>query len=204
MIEDLDLDEAARALARGGVVAVPTDTVYGLAASISYPDAVNQLFVLKQRPSNVATPLLVHSVAQIQDLGVDLDDRTRALAHAFWPGALTIVLAAPSNLSLLVHGSGNSVGFRIPGDELLLRLLETCGPLAVTSANSHGDTPCTSASEVRTAFARREGLAGVLDGGERRGAVSTVLDVSTSAWRVLREGAISGETLLAYSHDELG
>jgi len=198
MIDDLDYDAALRSLARGDVVAVPTDTVYGLAASIAYPDAVNALFELKQRPSSVATPLLVHSIAQIEDLGVDLDDRARALARAFWPGALTMVVAAPTELSLLVHGTGNSVGFRVPDDELLLRLLAASGPLAVTSANTHGDEPCVSASQVREVFAQREGLAGVLDAGERRGVVSTVLDLSAPAWEVLREGAVSRATLSSY------
>jgi len=198
MIDDLDYDAALRSLARGDVVAVPTDTVYGLAASIAYPDAINALFELKQRPSSVATPLLVHSIAQIEDLGVDLDDRARALARAFWPGALTMVVAAPTELSLLVHGTGNSVGFRVPDDELLLRLLAASGPLAVTSANTHGDEPCVSASQVREVFAQREGLAGVLDAGERRGVVSTVLDLSAPAWEVLREGAVSRATLSTY------
>jgi len=198
LIDTLDFDGAVQALARGAVVAVPTDTVYGLAASIAYPDAINELFTLKQRPMSVATPLLVHSIAQIEDLGVDLDDRTRVLAKAYWPGALTIVLAAPAELSLLLHGTGGTVGFRIPDDELLGGLLESCGPLAVTSANSHGDVPCTTANEVRDVFAQREGLAGVLDGGERRGAVSTVLDLSAPAWQILREGAISRESLSGY------
>ena len=127
-----------------------------------------------------------------------VDSRTRALAAAFWPGALTIVVSAPARIAALVRSDTHAVGFRVPDDELLGRLLEKSGPLAVTSANEHGLAPCTSAREVLEHFSGREHFAGVLDGGERHGVVSTVLDISKSAWQVLREGAVPLEVLLAY------
>jgi tRNA threonylcarbamoyl adenosine modification protein (Sua5/YciO/YrdC/YwlC family) len=142
--------------------------------------------------------VLVRSLEQIASLGVVVDARTRSLAHALWPGALTLVVQAPAHLAALVQSDSGSVGFRIPDDDLLGQLLERSGPLAVTSANDHGDAPCESAAQVLATFDGREGFAGVLDGGERHGLVSTVLDVSRSAWEVLREGAIPLEVLLAY------
>jgi tRNA threonylcarbamoyl adenosine modification protein (Sua5/YciO/YrdC/YwlC family) len=198
MSELLDFEDAIGALGRGEVIAVPTDTVYGLAASLAHEDAIETLFALKRRPSSVPTPVLVHSLAQIESLGVVIDERARALAAAFWPGALTIVVAAPAPLAALVRSHHGAVGFRIPDDALLARLLERSGPLAVTSANEHGDDPCTTAAQALALFAGRSGFAGVLDDGERRGEVSTVLDVSKSAWQLLREGAVPLEVLLAY------
>jgi tRNA threonylcarbamoyl adenosine modification protein (Sua5/YciO/YrdC/YwlC family) len=196
--ETLDFESALAALGRGEVVAVPTDTVYGLAASLDDEGAIAALFALKRRPPSVPTPVLVHSLEQVESLGVKVDSRTRALAAAFWPGALTIVVSAPARIAALVRSDTHAVGFRVPDDELLGRLLEKSGPLAVTSANEHGLAPCTSAREVLEHFAGREHFAGVLDGGERHGVVSTVLDISKSAWQVLREGAVPLEVLLAY------
>jgi tRNA threonylcarbamoyl adenosine modification protein (Sua5/YciO/YrdC/YwlC family) len=198
MSETLDLEEALAALERGEVVAVPTDTVYGLAASLDHEDAISTLFDLKRRPPSVPTPVLAHSLEQIESLDVAIDERTRALADAFWPGALTIVVAAPAPLAALVRSATDTVGFRIPDDALLTQLLQRSGPLAVTSANEHGEQPCTSAGDVLLRFAGRAGFAGVLDDGERRGAVSTVIDLSKSVWEVLREGAVPLEVLLAY------
>ncbi len=198
MSETLDFESALAALGRGEVVAVPTDTVYGLAASLDDEGAIAALFALKRRPPSVPTPVLVHSLEQVESLGVKVDSRTRALAAAFWPGALTIVVSAPARIAALVRSDTHAVGFRVPDDELLGRLLEKSGPLAVTSANEHGLAPCTSAREVLEHFSGREHFAGVLDGGERHGVVSTVLDISKSAWQVLREGAVPLEVLLAY------
>jgi tRNA threonylcarbamoyl adenosine modification protein (Sua5/YciO/YrdC/YwlC family) len=196
--ETLDFESALAALGRGEVVAVPTDTVYGLAASLDDEGAIAALFALKRRPPSVPTPVLVHSLEQVESLGVKVDSRTRALAAAFWPGALTIVVSSPARIAALVRSDTHAVGFRVPDDELLGRLLEKSGPLAVTSANEHGLAPCTSAREVLEHFSGREHFAGVLDGGERHGVVSTVLDISKSAWQVLREGAVPLEVLLAY------
>ena len=198
MSETLDFESALAALGRGEVVAVPTDTAYGLAASLDDEGAIAALFALKRRPPSVPTPVLVHSLEQVESLGVKVDSRTRALAAAFWPGALTIVVSAPARIAALVRSDTHAVGFRVPDDELLGRLLEKSGPLAVTSANEHGLAPCTSAREVLEHFSGREHFAGVLDGGERHGVVSTVLDISKSAWQVLREGAVPLEVLLAY------
>lgn len=171
-------------------MAVPTDTVYGLAASLWRDDAVSALFRLKDRPANAALPVLVHTLNPIQEIDVEWGGLAEQLAEEFWPGPLTIVVPASSELAQRVGGSKDSVGVRVPNDELLLSVLRECGPLTVSSANSHGETPCHSAAEVIAAFSGDE-LAGVLDGGERRGEVSTVVEVGEGLWRVLREGSIS-------------
>jgi tRNA threonylcarbamoyl adenosine modification protein (Sua5/YciO/YrdC/YwlC family) len=196
MTRIVDREEALRLLLDGGVVALPTDTVYGVAASLAHADAVASLFLLKNRPAGVPLPVLVHALSPIQEIDVEWSERAQLLSEEFWPGPLTIVVPASRELSLGVGGSGNTVGVRVPNDELLLSLLRESGPLAVTSANAHGEPPCHSAHEVLAALAG-DRLAGVLDDGDRRGEVSTVVDVSDSSWRVLREGAITAERIAA-------
>jgi tRNA threonylcarbamoyl adenosine modification protein (Sua5/YciO/YrdC/YwlC family) len=188
----LSLEECADILVGGGVVAVPTDTVYGLAASLRQPEALANIFRLKDRPRDVSLPIMVADIGTITGLGIALDERALAVADAFWPGALTIVVPVPSDLAALV-GANGTLGFRIPDREDLRSLLRRTGPLAVTSANLHGEPPCTTAESVVTAF-RDRGLVGVLDGGACRGVVSTVVSLD-GPWRVLRHGGVSTEQL---------
>jgi tRNA threonylcarbamoyl adenosine modification protein (Sua5/YciO/YrdC/YwlC family) len=187
MTQIVERDEAVRLLLEGAVVAVPTDTVYGVAASLSHGDAVASLFLLKDRPSGVPLPILVHALSPIQEVDVEWSKRAQRLSEEFWPGPLTIVVPASHELALMLGGSD---------DEVLLSVLRECGPLAVSSANAHGADPCHSAEEVLQALAG-EHLAGVLNGGERRREVSTVVEVDETSWRVLREGAISSARIAA-------
>lgn len=189
----LEVEAAIAALDGGGIVAVPTDTVYGLAAEVSQPLAVATLFTLKHRPTFVPIPVLVDSVEQIRFLGVEWSDAAQRLANAFWPGALTIIVPVPHDLAVMLGGDRDSAGFRIPDDDDLRRMIAVLGPFAVTSANEHGEKPCYSAYEVLERFATREELTGAIDGGERSGDVSSVIDLSVTPWQVLREGAISSE-----------
>ena len=192
----LDVQSALDALANGAVVALPTDTVYGVAASLDHPTAVATVFSLKHRPTSAALPVLVSSISQIEALGVAWPERARTLSDALWPGALTIVVAAPLDLCTPLGGTTGTIGFRCPRDEVLLALLERSGPLALSSANEHGFAPCESAAQVIQAFAGRSELSGVLDGGERSGKVSTVIDLSDPRWRIVRDGAVP-ESVLA-------
>jgi tRNA threonylcarbamoyl adenosine modification protein (Sua5/YciO/YrdC/YwlC family) len=187
-------DEAIARLRRGLVVAVPTDTVYGLAAALEHPKAVATLFQLKQRPTSVALPVLVSARDAIDELEVEWPERAARLSDHFWPGALTIVVAVDARLATSVGGIG-SIGFRIPRDETLLHVLTECGPLAVSSANEHGEPPCQSVEQVLTALGTNELLDAVLDGGVRQGEVSTVVEIAADSWRILRAGSISTEAI---------
>lgn len=195
MTKVLEPDGAIDALANGGVVGLPTDTVYGLAASLAHPLAVAALFQLKGRPTTVALPVLVSAVSQIEELGVTWTRRARTLSDALWPGALTVVVTVPSTLATLVGSATGTVGFRCPQDELLLQLLERSGPLALTSANPHGKQPCESAAQLLQAFEGRNELIGVIDDGPRTGDVSTVVDISQPEWQIVRQGATSAAAL---------
>jgi len=191
-------DEALRALQDGGVIGVATDTVYGVAASLAQPAAIATLFSLKRRPTSVALPILANSVASIEQLGVTWEARARRLSDALWPGALTIVVPVPHDLAVLIGGANDSAGFRIPDDDELLGLLQESGPLAVSSANEHGETPARSAEDVLRAFAGRDGFSGVLDGGERGGEASTVVVLEENSWRVARTGSVRAVDLARY------
>jgi len=187
----MKVETAIAALDAGKIVAVPTDTVYGLAAEVSQPSAVATLFTLKHRPTFVPIPVLVDSLEQIEFLGVKWPNEAQGLADAFWPGALTIIVKVPHELSVMLGGEDDTAGFRIPDDDVLRRMMAVLGPFAITSANEHGEMPCHSAYEVLERFSSRDELSGVIDGGERSGDVSSVVDLSVTPWRVLREGAVT-------------
>ena len=124
MIRRLSYREAADLLASGEVVALPTDTVYGVAASVAHPAAVARLFALKDRPDTVALPVLAASLEQVTAAGITMTPELARLAEAFWPGALTIVVAAPHELAQRLGASEPTVGVRVPNDPALRELLE--------------------------------------------------------------------------------
>jgi len=193
MIGVITIEAAADVVRGGGVVVVPTDTVYGLGALVTNPTAVANIFAAKRRPRDVALPVMVASEAQLRELGVEISLEARALMDAFWPGALTIVMPVSPALAALT-GATDSVGFRLPAQPALRALLEATGPLAVTSANRHGEPPCTTAEEVRVLF--DDGVAGVVDGGTCDGTVSTVVRVGESL-EILRAGAVDASEISA-------
>jgi len=213
-----ELDRASAILAAGGVVAVPTDTVYGLAARLDRPDAISAVFELKGRPQGLALPVLVAGEAQLGEVVAEWPPAAHVLAERFWPGPLTLVVPAPPAIGRLLGGEGASVGIRHPRHPVIEGLLRLCGPLAVTSANLHGRPPCTSAAEVTDVFgvggpsigigpdgggtdrpAPPGGprVAAVLDGGRCDGEPSTVVDLVAGSPRCLRAGALGFPAVLA-------
>jgi L-threonylcarbamoyladenylate synthase len=171
---------AIERLLRGEVVAIPTDTVYGLAVIPGYSDA---LFALKERPTDVALPVLIpdpDDAARYATFAVDLTGR--------WPGALTIVgERTEESRHWDLGGDGATVGLRCPADDDLRGLMRVTGPLITTSANKHGQPPCTNPDDVRAALG--DDIA-ILDGGLRNGQPSTVVDATQDPVRVLRQGAV--------------
>lgn len=182
---------AADLLSRGAIVAIPTDTVYGVAIAGSRPDRLGALFELKRRPLDRRIPILVTGMTQILEAGWPVDERAHRLVEQFWPGALTLVL--PS-----ADGS-TTQAFRSPDSAVALELIRASGPLFATSANVSGELDTLSGDDVLIAFAtQQDELAAVVDGGPVPGGVaSTVIDLSASPARILREGPISREQLAA-------
>ena len=191
----LSLSQAHAELLRGQVVAVGTDTVYGLAATLNNSEAISAIYELKGRPEGMALPILINSLEQAAELGLGLDERAENLS-LLWPGALTMVVPAPAALSSKVHGE-NSVGIRIPDHQHLLELLALTGPLAVTSANPHGEPPATTAEMAERYFANHDSFAGVYSEEVGSGSASTIVDLTGEGWTILREGGISPAVLEA-------
>jgi len=200
---DVDLDRAARLLADGGLVAIPTETVYGLAVRIDDPEAVARLFAAKGRPSD--NPLIVH-VASLEDVGRvarDVTPLALRLLERFAPGPLTVVLTAREDMSPAVTAGLGTVAVRVPDHPIALSLLQRCGvPLAAPSANRSSRPSPTTAAHV---LADLDGtIDAVVDAGPTRvGLESTVVDARGSGWRLLREGGISREELVgAFGEDD--
>lgn len=188
-------DRAADVLLRGGVVALPTDTVYGLAALASHQGACERIFVLKGRPQETSLPVLVAGVEQAASVGV-VDDRFERLAGRWWPGPLTIVTRRREGARLFLGGDEATVGLRHAAEPVVEALARLVGPLAMTSANRHGEPPRSSAEGMAASLCFPPDL--VLDGGERNGAVSTVVGVAPGEpLRCFREGAIAFEEVRA-------
>jgi L-threonylcarbamoyladenylate synthase len=178
--------KAADALRAGAVVAIPTDTVYGLAADPRLFGATDRLFELKGRPEGTALPVLVADRSAAALLAA-LDDRAESLIARFWPGALTIVLRRLGSVVFDLGGNAATIGLRCPAHDVGRRLLKRTGPLAVTSANLHGQPPCHSAEQLTAVFG--DSLR-ILDGGVCDGAPSTVVSLAGADIACLREGAI--------------
>jgi L-threonylcarbamoyladenylate synthase len=188
---------ALATLRGGGIVAMPTDTVYGIGVALDAPDGLQRLFAAKDRPLDRAIVLLVADLDQASAVGV-FSPSARALAERFWPGGLTLVLAkAPgADLPAELTGGAATIGVRVPDHDCPRELARALGPLPVTSANLSGQTPAADASGVLAQLASRIDL--VLDGGPARGGVaSTVVDCSGEEPKVLREGAIPATEIAA-------
>ena len=182
---------AAILLREGGVVAYPTDTVYGLGAVVFNPSAVATLFMIKDRSPDQGVPVLIVSDSQLREVATDIPDEALALAKRFWPGQLTLVLKRHPNLPSGVTGGGDTVAVRLPDHASPQSLISACGaPITGTSANRHGGPEPTSADEVQRQLGNRLSL--ILDGGPSASQVpSTLLDMTVAPARVLRPGAIS-------------
>jgi L-threonylcarbamoyladenylate synthase len=197
---------AATALRAGTVVAIPTDTVYGLAADPWQRRAVERLFAIKERPSDVALPVLVGGRDQVSAVAGSFDGAAELLADRYWPGPLTLVVPRRETFTADLGGppaDRQTVGVRWPDHPVVQGLCRELGPMAVTSANRHGDPPATRAAAVAEVFASEHELAVILDGGLCDGIPSTVVECRGRAVRCLRQGAIPWSDLEAWARDGL-
>lgn len=188
-----DLAAAADILRRGGLVAVPTETVYGLAANGLDEAAVKTIFQAKGRPENKPISLFVADIAAAERF-CHVTDAARALAR-FWPGPLTVILKRKSCVPDVITAGGEGVGIRVPDDGTVLELLRSLDfPLTGTSANLSGEPAAVSGAQAMGIFSGR--VDAVLDGGVCPGGVpSTVVDLTGKIAKVVRLGAISPEKL---------
>ncbi len=190
------LEEALAHLRAGKVVALPTETVYGLASALD-PRGIERIYGLKGRAPEKALPLQVDSVERAVEVGFEFSAPARRLAERFWPGPLTLLLNRPQRCPAWFAQGALLMALRIPGHPVVLELIRAAGePLAVTSANRSGKPECLHAGDVERAFEGAGDLL-VLDGGAAPGGVaSTVVDASGPEPRVVREGPIAPSEIL--------
>ncbi|MGH2535935.1 MAG: L-threonylcarbamoyladenylate synthase [Candidatus Promineifilaceae bacterium] len=188
------LEAAAALLRAGGLVAFPTDTLYGLGASLAHPAAIARLYRVKQRPADKAIPVLLAEAAGLSLVAAAVPAGARRLMARFWPGPLTLVLPKRADLPAVLSPN-RGVAVRVPDHDLARRLLAAAGgAVATTSANLSGRPAATSAGQVLAALGPQ--VAAVLDGGPVRiGQASTVVDFTAGRPRILRTGPLSAEEL---------
>ncbi|MEI6700149.1 MAG: L-threonylcarbamoyladenylate synthase [Actinomycetota bacterium] len=179
-----DLSFIAAAISSGQVVAVPTDTVYGICASIDHPEAIGKIYGVKARPAGLALPVLVADRAAAEELVGPMPPAVLDLVRRGWPGALTVVVPCNAAVATAVGGNG-TLGVRVPDSDLLRALLRLTGPLATTSCNRHGEDPAFTAEEAAVVLGD-DGL--VLRGPSGQGVASTVIEVRGEELIVLRRG----------------
>jgi L-threonylcarbamoyladenylate synthase len=190
---------AIAALRRGNLVALPTDTVYGIAVALDAADGIERLFAAKRRPPQKGVVLLLADHRQADEVA-RLDAAAHVLAAAFWPGGLTLVLQQRPDVPLpaALTGGAPTVGVRLPAHGAPRTLARALGPLPVTSANRSGEPDATDAPGVLAQFRDALDLEIVLDGGPARAGVpSSVVDCSAGPARLLRAGAVPLEVLAA-------
>jgi L-threonylcarbamoyladenylate synthase len=190
----INLNEAINRLQDGQIVAIPTETVYGLAGKLFNPNAIDQIYALKKRPNN--NPLIIHvaSLSQIHDFVEKLPDGFEQLANDFWPGPLTLIAPIiPETIPTAARAGLLTAAFRMPEHPLTLSLIKETGPLVAPSANLSGRPSATRPEHVEDDFGN---AFPVLDGGAcQRGMESTILINQNNTWKVIRLGSISPETL---------
>lgn len=189
------ISRALEILSSGGLVAFPTDTVYGIAAGVREVAGIDRLYEAKSRSSNKAIAVLIGETHQLWQLTPGLTPSAARLAERFWPGALTLVVPKhsdlPTNLSILP-----TVGVRMPDHAFARALMRAAGPLATSSANVSGESNTLTAQQVLEQLDGRVEL--LLDGGAVPGGVpSTVVDCTQDPPKILRQGALSAEAIQA-------
>lgn len=183
------IDAATRALTSGDIVSIPTDTVYELIADVSYTGAADRIFAMKRRTREEELSVLVDDIDQALALTLGAPIAAERLMEKFWPGPLTLVLPRHPDFVADLGSDDATVGLRCPDKAIARLLAEEFGPVAMTTANVKGQQPATTAQQVVDIFGEAVEL--VLDGGECNDGPATVVDVTGSEPKLLREGAVA-------------
>lgn len=188
-------EEAGRILKEGGIVAFPTDTVYGLGAIYNNTDAVKKIFLAKGRDEGKPLSILISDISQVPELVKSIPEEARILMKKFWPGALTIIFRKSELVPESVSAGGDTVGIRMPADPVARSLIAAAGaPLAAPSANLSGKRSAVSFEDVMEDLDGR--IDGAIDGGSCPvGISSTVLDLTGESFRILREGTVTAKMI---------
>ncbi|MDA1128816.1 MAG: L-threonylcarbamoyladenylate synthase [Chloroflexi bacterium] len=190
IINSEDLERAVRHLKDGGVVAMPTDTLYGLAADVFNPSAIDRVFAAKDRSENLALPVLVNGWEQAKIAGKEIPPQAKRLADRFWPGALTMVMLKADDLPDRLTAGGPTVAVRMPAHPVPIELINGLGgPITGTSANISGGHDPSNLEELITQMGNRVDYI-IKSGPSPGGKASTVVDITHLQPKLLREGVI--------------
>lgn len=195
-IDYTKLKEVARTIKQGGVVVFPTETVYGIGANGLNANAVKRIYEVKQRPLNKPISLLVNGTDMINEIAQDITDLEKALIKEFFPGPLTIILKKKDIVPNIVTANSNTVGVRMPSNEIALKLIEYTGvPIATPSANISGKPSGTNMEDIMKDF---EGEVDYFidDGPSKIGISSTIVQVIDGVPHILRQGKITEEQIM--------
>lgn len=187
------VNELLEKMTQEDVIVFPTDTVYGIGASIHSPKALERIFEIKNRPTDKSLIVLCADVCQLEGITGPLSPKVKKLIDAFLPGGLTLILNAQIDLPQEITRQKQTIGVRIPNHPVALKLLEELGPLATTSANISGEPSPTEIEKQNLVIQRVDY---VLDGGKTKSQIaSTILDCTKEEFKILREGTISLEEI---------
>ena len=187
------IEELANILKKDGVIAVPTDTVYGLCAHIKTEKAKEELIRIKNRPENKVFPIMCNSIKQIKSIA-KVDERVERIINAFMPGPITILLEKKKEVPKYVNNGLRLIAVRMATSKPLEELIEKVGsPVFMTSANISGEPVCKSIEEIQEIF---DNIDGILEGKVAYGQASTIVDCTSREIKIIREGPITLEEIL--------
>ena len=192
-----EIKSAVAKLLSGGVIGIPTDTLYGLAANLFDETALDRIYQIKGRPQKLALPVLISTVDQLQMVSKEVSKTSLNLADQFWPGPLTLVLSKSDTVSYIATGGLDTIAVRIPNHRVPLAIIEELGlPITGTSANLSGKPDLMTIESIETELGSH--LDGILKcGPSPLGIASTVVDVSSSEITILRDGVITSDEIFA-------
>ena len=187
-----EIEKLSNILKNDGVLAVPTDTVYGLCARMNSEKARENLIEIKNRPENKAFPIMCNSIEQIKSIA-KVDTRIEKIIENFMPGPITLVLLKGENVPSFVNEGSNEIGIRMATSKPLEELIEKVGsPIFMTSANLSGEPVCKTIKEIENVFPN---IDGIMEGNVEYGQASTIVDCTSDEVKILREGPIKLEDI---------
>ena len=188
-----EIEELSKILKNDGVIAVPTDTVYGICARMNSKKARENLIEIKNRPENKAFPIMCNSIDQIKSIA-KIDERIEKIINAFMPGPITLVLLKGEKVPSFINEGSNEIGVRMATSKALEEVIEKVGsPIFMTSANISGNPVCQTIEEIKKTFPN---IDGIMDGKVSYGQASTIVDCTTDEIKIIREGPIELEDIL--------
>ena len=182
----INWNEAEEFLKSGKIGVIPTDTLYGMSASIRFPESIEKIYEIKKRNPKKPLIILISSFNDLDYFGVNLSDSKKEILKKIWPGKVSVILKCPNDNLSFLHRNKNSLAFRLPAKNDLISLLEKTGPLVSTTVNEEGKNPAENFSEAEKTFGEK--LDFFIDEGELVGSSSTLLDFSENELEVLRKG----------------